>query len=545
VVKSNPQDFRRYKGGWISVKYPQKIKSNGTYCIKVSEFFDYIVNTNDEVEADSVRRQTPEINTLYQNETFLKVFMDLIEKNLADPDFDITTICKKLEISRSTLFRKMSELTGEGPHEFLQSFRLERAAQLLKENYGNVTEVSEAVGFSDQFHFSKCFKNKFHQSPKEYQLDHLHKPTGDSIIKERLMERSKENFSLKEPAAVYSITLYDRELVARGAHMMAAQQLFFNDMEGTPQSQVMNKQVREYYALHSTLNEALKHFESTELTQKIRLMIDTEKSKPCRNGIYGDDRLDLFDISDGRVHWNALSVAVVCMYWDLLPSGGGYFQLKTKNFGKVFNLHVSEPFYNQPVAAGPMCTGILVGKNVIATAAHFSNGKNVADLCFVFDFIMQDPISPVEQIPQDNIYKGVEILERVHNPEGDWMLVKLDRNVAGREVAVLSRRNIFYEQPVYVIGHPCGLPLKYAPGACVEEINDNYFRADLDVYSGNSGSPVFCAETHELIGIVSKGKATDFRWTEEGWITLRYPKTDPDYRGSQCSRTSDFEKLLK
>jgi V8-like Glu-specific endopeptidase len=125
------------------------------------------------------------------------------------------------------------------------------------------------------------------------------------------------------------------------------------------------------------------------------------------------------------------------------------------------------------------------------------------------------------------------------------MLIKLDRNVTGREIAVLSQRNIFYEQPVYVMGHPCGLPLKYAPGATIKETNPNYFRADLDVYGSNSGSPVFCAETHELIGIVSRGKVTDFRWTEDGWITLRYAKTDPDYKGSQCSRVSMFGKLLQ
>ncbi|MCU0290111.1 MAG: hypothetical protein MUF15_27465, partial [Acidobacteria bacterium] len=77
----------------------------------------------------------------------------------------------------------------------------------------------------------------------------------------------------------------------------------------------------------------------------------------------------------------------------------------------------------------------------------------------------------------------------------------------------------------------------------IEETNPNYFRVDLDVYSSNSGSPVFCAETHELLGIVSRGKAADFRWTEEGWMTLRYPKTDPAYKSSQCTRVSNFKIL--
>ena len=486
---------------------------------------------------------------LSQDQKLFDTFLDFVDKNLSDDqaNFNIDALSDKLDISRSNLFRKLEKITGESPKKFIQSYRLERAAQLLREDYGNVTEVANSVGFSDQFYFSKCFKKRFRQSPKDYQLYHLNESPSVSLIKKRLKERSKEKekSASSKPQTVTPIAELDRALVARGAQMLTAQQMFFNGIDGTPQSQEIFKQVMEFYTLNSTLNEALNYFQIQELTQKIQLMIDDEKSKLRRNGFYGDDRIDLFDIFEERIRGNALAVAVVCLHADILSSGSGYFQLKTKNYGKVFNLHVSEPFRDQPIAAGSICTGVLVGKNIIATAAHFLNGQNIADLRFVFDFVMQDPISPVDQIPEDNIYKGVEILERVNNPESDWMLVKLDRNVTGREIVVLPRKNIFFEQPVYVIGHPCGLPLKYAPGAAIEETNPNYFLAGLDVYSSNSGSPVFCAETHELLGIVSRGKAVDFRWTEEGWITLRYPKTDPNYKGSQCSRASMFEKVLK
>jgi len=491
---------------------------------------------------DNVR--SSKIPVTSQDQKFLDEFLAVIEKNLTDPDFDIKAVCKKLLISRTTLFRKIPDLTGEAPNEFIQSYRLERGAQLLRENYGNVTEVAEAVGFSDQFYFSKCFKKKFRQSPKDYQLYHMNKPAGESIIKERLKARSGKKSPVPQPQVISPIAIYDRELIARGTQMLATQNFFSNVMEGTPQSREIFKQVMEYYDLNSALSEALQHYETPELTQKIRQLIDDAKRDDRRKDeFYSDERLDLFDISNGRVHRNALSTAAVCMSLDLLPCGSSYFQLKVKNYGQTFKLHESELFYNQPIAAGPMCTGVLVGEDVIATAAHFANERNVTGLCFVFDFVMMDPITPVEQIPADNIYKGVEILERVHNPEGDWTLVKLDRKVTGREVAVLSRRDIFTGQPVYMVGHPCGLPSKYAPGASVGEISGSYFLADLDVYSGNSGSPVFCAETHELIGIVSRGKAADFRWTEDGWITLRYPKTGPGYKGSQCSRILEYGKF--
>jgi signal transduction histidine kinase/DNA-binding response OmpR family regulator len=104
-----------------------------------------------------------------QDDLFLKEFRAAIEKNLTDEDFNVDELCKKLLIGRSTLFRKIQALTGETPNDFIQGYRLERGAQLLRENYGNVTEVAMAVGFGSAQYFAKCFKDKFHRSPKEYQ----------------------------------------------------------------------------------------------------------------------------------------------------------------------------------------------------------------------------------------------------------------------------------------------------------------------------------------------------------------------------------------
>jgi signal transduction histidine kinase/DNA-binding response OmpR family regulator len=109
-----------------------------------------------------------EISVSSVDDTFLKEFQDIIEKNLSDPELNIDMLCKKLYMGRSTLYRKVQALTGEPPHQFILSYRLERAAQLLKNNYGNVTEVAMATGFSNPQHFSQCFKEKFHQPPSSF-----------------------------------------------------------------------------------------------------------------------------------------------------------------------------------------------------------------------------------------------------------------------------------------------------------------------------------------------------------------------------------------
>jgi len=111
-----------------------------------------------------------EITVSSVDDTFLKEFQEIIEKNLSDPEFDIDKLCKKLYMGRSTLYRKVQALTGETPNQFILTYRLERAARLLKSNYGNVTEVAMAAGFSNPQYFSQCFKERFNQSPSSFKV---------------------------------------------------------------------------------------------------------------------------------------------------------------------------------------------------------------------------------------------------------------------------------------------------------------------------------------------------------------------------------------
>jgi signal transduction histidine kinase/DNA-binding response OmpR family regulator/ligand-binding sensor domain-containing protein len=113
--------------------------------------------------------QPAEINVSSVDETFLKDLQDVIEKNLSDSDFNVEELSKKLYMSRASLYRKIMAITGESPNHFIRSYRLKRAAQLLQANFGNVTEVALEVGFSNMAHFSKCFKEAFHQLPSTYQ----------------------------------------------------------------------------------------------------------------------------------------------------------------------------------------------------------------------------------------------------------------------------------------------------------------------------------------------------------------------------------------
>ncbi len=59
-------------------------------------------------------------------------------------------------------------LTGETPSNFFRTYKLNRAAELLKSGKYTVAEVADKCGFSTQSHFSVVFKKQFGVTPTEY-----------------------------------------------------------------------------------------------------------------------------------------------------------------------------------------------------------------------------------------------------------------------------------------------------------------------------------------------------------------------------------------
>jgi DNA-binding response OmpR family regulator len=113
--------------------------------------------------------QPAEILVSSVDQEFIQEMQGVIEKNLSDPGFHVGELSKKLYMNRATLYRKIMALTGETPTEFIRSYRLKRAAQLLREKFGTVSQVASAVGFENPAYFASRFKEKFHQLPSIYQ----------------------------------------------------------------------------------------------------------------------------------------------------------------------------------------------------------------------------------------------------------------------------------------------------------------------------------------------------------------------------------------
>lgn len=103
------------------------------------------------------------------DDAFLRKFAEQIEAVYADPEYNVEKLSETLGLSRGHLHRKIKELTGTAPVEFLRTYRLNKATQLLRQNAYTVSEVAYRTGFSSPAYFSKCFKAVYGVMPTEYQ----------------------------------------------------------------------------------------------------------------------------------------------------------------------------------------------------------------------------------------------------------------------------------------------------------------------------------------------------------------------------------------
>lgn len=99
---------------------------------------------------------------------FLNNFISLLETSYTESDISIEKISKILGVSRVHLHRKIKEISGLSPIDFLRNFRLSKAVELLKTSNHSISEIAYSIGFSSPTYFSKCFKDMFNMTPSEY-----------------------------------------------------------------------------------------------------------------------------------------------------------------------------------------------------------------------------------------------------------------------------------------------------------------------------------------------------------------------------------------
>lgn len=262
--------------------------------------------------------------------------------------------------------------------------------------------------------------------------------------------------------------------------------------------------------------------------------------------IYGDDnRRDLYEVSDPLYLELAESTAAMVNDNALTVDDNGSVTFKSKTLTQR-GICASEKFADQETVSS--CSGFLVAPNILVTAGHCvrtdwdCKGKK-----WVFGFSLKDSMSGQIKVSKDDVYSCESILSRSLNRDKkiDFAVIKLDRKVEGRApLKIRTEGSVELGDPLVLIGNPTGLPTKVADDAYVRasKNDENFFQANTDSFSGNSGSAVFNAQTGEVEGILVRGE-DDYIYNQEKGC--REPKRCEmgECRGEEITRITIIDAL--
>ncbi|HIT91243.1 MAG TPA: helix-turn-helix domain-containing protein [Candidatus Merdenecus merdavium] len=122
-----------------------------------------------------------EVFTCVRNQTndSSKTLFDQVSKYIHEhysEGLTISMLTKQNGVNRNRLSYVFNKYSGMGPGDYLLSYRLNRAKELLVVENVSIKEIALAVGFSDPLYFSRIFKKQFALSPSEYRKRFINNP---------------------------------------------------------------------------------------------------------------------------------------------------------------------------------------------------------------------------------------------------------------------------------------------------------------------------------------------------------------------------------
>lgn len=107
------------------------------------------------------------------DDKLIQRFMDVVSKNINNPDLNVEMIAQELGISRVHLYRKLKQLTNQSARDLIRNVRLNQAGELMLSKNIMVSEVAYATGFSSVSKFSTSFREYYGISPSTYRKKNI------------------------------------------------------------------------------------------------------------------------------------------------------------------------------------------------------------------------------------------------------------------------------------------------------------------------------------------------------------------------------------
>ena len=102
------------------------------------------------------------------DEIFIKKLDDAIYANISDGDLNVERLAEMMNMSKSTFYRKIKNLSNLSPNELINITRLKKAAEYLRSGNFKIYEIAEMVGYNSQISLLRNFQKQFNMTPSEY-----------------------------------------------------------------------------------------------------------------------------------------------------------------------------------------------------------------------------------------------------------------------------------------------------------------------------------------------------------------------------------------
>lgn len=235
--------------------------------------------------------------------------------------------------------------------------------------------------------------------------------------------------------------------------------------------------------------------------------------------LYGEDDRVEADSFYAYEYWSQKDAVAGMVEKDRLWEYKGYLNFEYISL-ETLGVQGSASFLKQPLL--PTCSGFLITDELLVTASHCIKDQKDCDSHYWFFDYSLDKARDF-RFKKEDAFSCKEIVKTKFLPkEGiDFTVIRLDKKVLDREpLKFRSSGKVSNDQELVMIGHPLGLPKKVTKNGYVwHNDSTHFFSANLDAYSGNSGSPVLNAQTKEVEGILVRG-SQDFEDQDDGTMTV-------------------------
>ena len=114
----------------------------------------------------------PQFDKMEETETYdeklIAKITSIIEDNIEDETFNVTSLAEKMGLPQKQLYRKLKQLTGITPVAYIKKIRMKKAAFLIKNTQYSITEIMYMIGYSNMSYFIKCFNEEYAMTPKQF-----------------------------------------------------------------------------------------------------------------------------------------------------------------------------------------------------------------------------------------------------------------------------------------------------------------------------------------------------------------------------------------